>query len=202
NWRAGDRVEVSMPFSIRVERTIDRPDTQSIYWGPILMPIVGDPGDGGFRELTLYRHLKRDGDHSRTAITPDGATPAGDRLFTTHGFTLRPWYIGNVQPQSAYFRRVEPQIVFGSIDSGVPNRKRDDGLPDYDVPVEGIPSPGHDGPTFLDLVWDKAPFATHGAFVAVVARLAEKFVDAGEFTTEEKALVVAAAGRAVNELAP
>jgi hypothetical protein len=98
--------------------------------------------------------------------------------------------------------RVEPQIVFGSIDSGVPNRKRDDGLPDYDVPVEGILSPGHDGPTFLDLVWDKAPFATHGDFVAVVARLAEEFVNAGEFTTEEKDPVVAAAGRAVNELAP
>jgi hypothetical protein len=38
--------------------------------------------------------------------------------------------------------------------------------------------------------------------VAVVARLAEEFVDAGEFTTEEKGLVVSAAGRAVNELAP
>jgi DUF1680 family protein len=202
SWRAGDRVDVSMPFSIRVERAIDRPDTQSIYWGPILMPIVGDPGDGGFRELTLYRHLKRDGDYSRAAITPDGATPAGDRLFTAQGFALRPWYIGDSRPQSAYFRRVEPQIVFGSIDSGVPNRKRDDGLPDYDVPVEGIPSPGHDGPTFLDLVWDEAPFATHGDFVAVVARLAEEFVDAGEFTTEEKDLVVAAAGRAANELAP
>jgi len=201
-WRPGDRVEISMPFSIRIERAIDRPDTQSIYWGPILMPILGDPGNGTFRELTLYRFLKLDGDYSRAAITKAGTTPAGDQLFTTHGFTLRPWYIGDSQPHSAYFRRVEPQIVFGSIDSGVPNRRRDDGLPNYDVPVEGIVSPGHDGPTFLDLVWDEAPFATHGHFVSTVARTAEAFVAAGTFTAAEKDQVVSAAARARRELAP
>jgi uncharacterized protein len=200
-WSRGDRVDIAMPFSIRIERSIDRPDTQAIFWGPILMPILGSTG-GSFRELTLYRDLKRDGDYTRAAITPAGATPAGDQLFTTRGLNLRPWYIGDTQPHSAYFRRVEPQIVFGSIDSGVPNRKRDDGLPDYDVPVEGVPSPGHDGPTFLDLVWDEAPFATHGDFVGVVARTAADFVRAGTYTDEEKDAIVAAAGRAVNELAP
>jgi hypothetical protein len=70
------------------------------------------------------------------------------------------------------------------------------------VPVEGILSPGHDGPTFLDLVWDEAPFATHGDFVGVVARLAEEFVDADTFTAAEKDAVVDAAGRARDELAP
>jgi uncharacterized protein len=200
-WQRGDRVDVSMPFSIRIERAIDRPDTQSIFWGPILMPILGDPG-GGFRELTMYRDLKRDGDYSRAAIKPAGTSASGDRLFTAYGLDLRPWYVGDGQPHSAYFRRVEPQIVFGSIDSGVPNRKRDEGLPAYDVPVDGIPSPGHDGPTFLDLVWDEAPFATHGQFVGVVARLAADFVEAGTFTDDEKDAVVAAAGRAVNDLAP
>jgi len=37
---------------------------------------------------------------------------------------------------------VEPRIVFGSIDTGVPNYKRNGGLPTYDVPVAGVPSPG------------------------------------------------------------
>jgi uncharacterized protein len=197
NWSRGDTIEVSMPFSIRIERARDRPDTQSVFYGPVLMPILGNPGGGSYRELTLYRFLKRDGDYSRAAITP-----AGGMTFTTHGFTLRPHFVGDAQPHSPYFRRVEPEIVFGSIASGVPNRKRDDDLPNYDVPVTGITSPGDDGLTFLDIVWDEAPFATHGAFVATVARTAEQFVAAGLFTEEEKDRVMSAAGRANNELQP
>jgi DUF1680 family protein len=202
NWRSGDRVDVSMPFSIRIERAIDRPDTQSIFWGPALMAILGDPGGGSYRELTLYRYLKLDGDYSREAIKPAATTPAGDQTFTTHGFPLRPWYIGDTQPQSAYFRRVEPEIVFGSISTGVPNRKRDDDLPNYDVPVQGITSPGDDGLTFLDIVWDRAPFRDHGQFVSTVARTADDFVERGLFSPEEKDIVVSAAARAHDELAP
>jgi DUF1680 family protein len=196
-WSPGDTIEVSMPFSIRIERAMDRPDTQAVFWGPVLMPILGNPGGGSYRELTLYRYLKRDGDYSREAITP-----AAGGTFTTHGFTLRPWYVGDGQPHSAYFRRVEPEIVFGAIGTGVPNYKRDDDLPNYDVPVAGIPSPGDDGLTFLDVVWDEAPFATHGDFVSVVARTAEEFLDTGLFTVEEKDTVVSAAARALRELAP
>ncbi|RIQ25081.1 beta-L-arabinofuranosidase domain-containing protein [Jiangella rhizosphaerae] len=200
-WRPGDVVDVSMPFGIRIERAIDRPDTQSIMWGPLLMPILGNPGGGTYRELTLYPHLKLDGDYSRTAITAAGTSPAGDQLFTTHGFSLRPWYVGDTQAHSAYFRRVEPRIVFGSIDTGVPNVKRNDGLPNYDVPVAGIPSPGTDGLTFLDVVWDNAPFANHGDFVATVARTAEEFVGKGLLTDEQKDTVVSAAASARTELA-
>jgi uncharacterized protein len=196
-WRRGDRIDVSMPFSIRIERARDRPDTQSVFYGPVLLPIVGDPGGGSYRELTLYRDLKRDGDYSRAAITPlDG------RDFTTHGLTLRPHYVGDTLPHSPYFRRVEPEIVFGSIATGVPNHKRNDGLPDYDVPVEGIPSPGTDGLTFLDVVWDEAPFATHGDFVATVRQTARGFAEAGLLTQEEQRRVVSAAARARRELEP
>ncbi|GFJ85042.1 hypothetical protein [Phytohabitans houttuyneae] len=168
----------------------------------MLLQIVGNPGGGSFRELTLYRHLKRDGDYSRAAITLNGTTQAGDPSFTAQGYTVRPYYISDTQPVSSYFRRVEPTIVFGSIDTGVPNRKRNDGLPAYDVPVTGIPSPGSDGPTFLDLVWDKAPFANHGAFVAAVTGTAEAFVAAGVFSAAEKDVVVARAAGAAQELAP
>jgi len=197
SWRRGDRIDVSMPFSVRIERARDRPDTQSVFYGPVLLPIVGDPGGGSYRELTLYRDLKRDGDYSRAAITPvDG------RDFTTHGLTLRPHYVGDTLPHSPYFRRVEPEIVFGSIATSVPNRKRNDGLPDYDVPVEGIPSPGTDGLTFLDVVWDEAPFDTHGDFVATVRRTARDFEKAGLLTRDEERRVVSAAASARRELEP
>jgi len=202
SWTPGDTIDISMPFSIRIERAMDRPDTQAIFWGPVLMQILGNPGGGSYRELSLYRFLKRDGDYSRAAITPAGVTAAGDLTFTTHGFTLRPYYIGDTQPASSYFRRVEPRIVFGSIDTGVPNYKRNDGLPNYDVPVAGIPSPGTDGLTFLDVVWDQAPFANHGQFVSAVARTAEDFLAAGIFTAEEKDLVVSKAAQSRQELAP
>jgi DUF1680 family protein len=196
-WRKGDEIEVSMPFSVRIERARDRPDTQSVFHGPVLLPIVGDPGGGSYRELTLYRHLKRDGDYSREAITPaDGHT------FTTHGLTLRPHYIGDALPHSPYFRRVEPEIVFGSIATGVPNVKRNDGLPDYDVPVEGIPSPGTDGLTFLDVVWDEAPFDRHDDFVRTVRRTARDFHGAGLLTRRQRGEVVRAAERARRDLRP
>jgi uncharacterized protein len=196
-WSPGDTVEITMPFSIRIERARDRPDTQSVFFGPVLLPILGNPGGGSYRELTLYRHLKRDGDYSRAAITP-----AGGQTFTTHGLTLRPHYVGDSQPHSPYFRRVEPHIVFGSIDTGVPNYKRNDGLPNYDVPVEGIPSPGTDGLTFLDIVWDQAPFKNHGEFASVVEWTAYEFLSAGRFTHSERNRVVRAAERANRELRP
>ncbi|MEU5725526.1 beta-L-arabinofuranosidase domain-containing protein [Micromonospora sp. NPDC047738] len=201
-WQPGDTIEIRMPFSIRIERAVDRPDTQAIFWGPLLMQILGNPGGGNYRELSLYRHLKRDGDYARSAITHASTTAAGDMLFTTHGFTLRPYYISDSQAASSYFRRVEPTIVFGSIDTGVPNYKRNDGLPNYDVPVTGIPSPGTDGLTFLDLVWDQAPFTNHGGFQSAVARTADAFLAAGIFTQAEKDLVVSSAAHAKNELAP
>ncbi|WP_233512362.1 beta-L-arabinofuranosidase domain-containing protein [Micromonospora deserti] len=201
-WTPGDTIEIRMPFSIRIERAPDRPDTQSIFWGPVLMQILGNPGVGNYRELSLFRHLKRDGDYSHSAITHASTTAAGDLLFTTHGFTLRPYYIGDTQAASSYFRRVEPTIVFGSIDTGVPNHKRNDSLPNYDIPVSGVPSPGTDGPTFLDLVWDQAPFANHGQFVSTVTETAEAFVRAGTFTEAEKDLIVSYAAQSNKELEP
>ncbi|MCO8277504.1 hypothetical protein M1L60_43695 [Actinoplanes sp. TRM 88003] len=69
------------------------------------------------------------------------------------------------------------------------------------MPVTGIPSPGTDGPTFLDLVWDHAPFATHQQFVTTVTDTATAFVTAGVFTAAEKNALVTAADAAKDELA-
>lgn len=199
-WSRGDVVEVRMPFSVRIERAVDRPDTQAVFWGPVLLQVMGDAGGGAFPELSLYRHLKRDGDYARAAITAGARTAAGDPTFSVGGLELRPYYISDTRAASSYFRRVEPTVVFGSIDTGVPNRKRDDGLPNYDVPVDGVTSPGHDGPTFLDLLWDRAPFVNHGQFVATARSLADAFVVAGAFTAVERDAVVAKAASAEREL--
>jgi len=80
-------------------------------------------------------------------------------------------------------RRQEPTIVFGSVDSGVTNAKRDDGV------------------TFLDAVWAGAPFADHGRFVASVERVATEWSTAGRLTAAQKNDILQAARRAERELA-
>ena len=101
DWRPGDTVEIRMPFSLRIERALDRPDTQAVFWGPVLLQVMGDPGGGAFRELSLYRHLKRDGDYGRAAVTAGAVTAAGDPTFTAGGLALRPYYISDGQAASA-----------------------------------------------------------------------------------------------------
>ncbi|KAK2753593.1 hypothetical protein FQN54_007370 [Arachnomyces sp. PD_36] len=204
-WQDGDIVEVRMPFTIQTERALDRPDTQSLMWGPVVLQILGSPTtESGYHELSLYRYLKRDGDYSRAAVALQDTTPNGDPLFKAAegNLTMRPYYIGDGSATSSYFRRVEPNVVFGTIDTEVPNRKRNDHLPDYDVPVEGITSPGKDGPTFLDLVWDQAPFATHAVFMDTVTSIVSAFVDAGIYTPKERDAIVKNAREAEKELAP
>lgn len=203
-WSSGDVIDVALPKSIRVERALDRPDTQSILWGPVVLQVVGTPSNGSLWELSLYKHLKRDGDYQRAAIRRASNSTAGDPLFTVANTTVnvRPYYISTESPVSTYFRRVEPTVIFGTIDTGVPNRKRNDGLPNYDVPVAGISSPGNDGPTFLDLVWDQAPFESHNAFLEAVTTVADDLVSAGVYSAEEKEFIVAGAEASEKELQP
>lgn len=53
-----------------------------------------------------------------------------------------------------------------------------------------------------DIVWDQAPFRTHGDFVAAVAGTADDFLRRGLFTAAEKDTVVSAAARAKAQLTP
>jgi DUF1680 family protein len=207
SWASGDIIEVKMPFSIRIERALDRPDTQAVMWGPILLQTVGNPTDSDYWHLSLYRHLKRDGDYRRAAFKQTGTSSGSDPIFTAStsmnaSVTVRPYYISDTQPVSTYFRRVEITVIFGTIDTGVPNRKRNDGLPRYDVPVANISTPGTDGPTFLDVLWDQAPFDTHAEFLKAVESTADAFVAAQIFTVSEKNAILQKASEAEQELAP
>jgi hypothetical protein len=69
-------------------------------------------------------------------------------------------------------------IVFGTSDSGVPNRAR------------------HDGRTFLDVLWQQAPFPTSAHFVRSVRTLAGRWLSENLFTRSEHDRVVAAANQA------
>lgn len=107
-----------------------------------------------------------------------------------------PYYIGDEEPGSVYFLRDEPEVVFGGVKTGVKNQKRDDGLPAYDVPVQGVPANGHDGPTFLDVVWDGAPFESHAAFVKEVEGRVEEWVGRRIYSEEDGRKIVEGARRA------
>jgi hypothetical protein len=205
SWSPGDRIDISMPYSFRVERAIDDPSVQSIYYGPILLAVqaepVGDDLESGFLDVGLYRYMKLDGD-----LAP-AMTPAGKPLhFRIDDLELAPFFVADpepegweppepdpdspfrgrrsppTQPYHVYVKRHEPRIVFGSVDSGAPNPADPDGL------------------TFLDAVWDGAPFRTHAEFVALVEELAEEWEGAGTLTALDRDAIVEAAQRAEEDL--
>jgi hypothetical protein len=190
-WKTGDTIEIAMPFSFRTERALDNPSVQSIFYGPTLLAaqhdVVGKDFESGLINLSFYRYLKLDGD-----LAPAMAAGPAPLHFTTGGYTLAPFFVADPAPAGAeppptkpyhvYVRRHEPQIVFGSIDAGVPNAKREDGL------------------TFLDVLWANAPFTNHRALTSAVGRIAAEWEKAGRFTAQERAAVVTAAGKAEQEL--
>ncbi len=187
-WKSGDKIEIAMPLGFRAERTIDDPSVQSIYYGPTLLavqaPAVGNNLETGLINVSLYKHFKLSGDFSA------GMAPVADKPlhFVYNGQTLAPFFVsdpqaGQTQPYHMYVRRQEPTIVFGSVDSGVANAKRDDGV------------------TFLDAVWAGAPFADHGRFVASVERVATEWSTAGRLTAAQQNDILQAARRAERDLA-
>jgi DUF1680 family protein len=107
DWSPGDIVEISLPFQLRVERALDDPSVQSLFYGPVLLTTLGAPM-GQFLKLSFYRHLKRDGDLGR-AVGP-GALP---NHFTIGTNNLRPLYIADTQAYHTYFKRDEPRSGSG-----------------------------------------------------------------------------------------
>ena len=187
-WRSGDRIEIAMPLSFRAERTIDDPAVQSIFYGPTLLavqaPALGSNLETGLISVSLYKHFKLSGDFG-AGMTPVVGKPLH---FTYDGHTLAPFFVadpqaGETQPYHIYVRRQEPRIVFGSVDSGAANSKREDGV------------------TFLDAVWAGAPFANHDRFVAAVEGTAAEWRTAGRLAQAEQTAIVQAARRAEKDLA-
>jgi hypothetical protein len=151
---------------------------QSLFYGPLVLPALNESRT--WRTFSFYQHLKLDGDLG-AAVTPQ----AQPNFFTTHDHTLRPLYIGIDDAQHVYFKRAEPTVVFGTVDSGVSNETVDD-----------------DGLSFLDRVWEAAPFPNHGRLVRRVRDVSAWWQEAGRFTRDQRQAVIAAAGRAEDSLRP
>ncbi|MFF5184341.1 beta-L-arabinofuranosidase domain-containing protein [Streptomyces sp. NPDC000345] len=154
-WRDGDVVRVAMPFRLRVEKALDEPSLQTLFYGPV--NLVARDSSTTYREFGLYRDAALSGD-----LLPSLAPVSGKPLhFTLDGTEFAPFFEGTEDPTHAYWRRVEPRVVFGNSDAGVANPARADGT------------------TLLDEVWAGAPFASKGALVERVETVVDAWVSAG-----------------------
>jgi DUF1680 family protein len=170
-WSTGDTIEITAPFTLRIERALDDPATQSIAYGPV--PLVIQSSATTYQNLTLYRDYPLSRDLGR-AIRP-AATPMS---FTTNGLTLVPFYLATTARYHMYFKRAEPRVVFGSTDTGVVNRS------------------GGDGRTFLDEVWDQGPFTDKAGFIRAVGDVSSHRLDAGQLSRQERQTLINAASQA------
>ncbi len=171
-WRDGDLVKIDFPFQMRVEKALDAPATQSLFYGPI--NLVARDRRTGFLQLALFRNTALSGD-----LLPSFTPVAGKPLhYTLEGIEFAPFFEGTEDPTHVYFRRTEPKIVFGSLDSGVANPA------------------GTDGTTFLDELWAGAPYPARNDFLQAVTTTVASWVKAGRLAAADGDQVVLTARRA------
>ncbi|MDO0931073.1 glycoside hydrolase family 127 protein [Streptomyces sp. DG2A-72] len=171
-WRGGDTVRVTLPFRLRVEKALDDPSLQTLFYGPV--NLVARNSSTSHLQFGLYRNAALSGDLLPT-LTPVSGKPLH---YTLDGTEFAPFAEGTEDPTHAYFRRSEPRVVFGTRDSGVANPAKTDGT------------------TLLDEVWAGAPFATKAALVARVRSSVNAWVSAGLLSRANGRTVVATAERA------
>ncbi len=181
-WSAGDRIDISMPFTFHAEPTIDEPSVQAIYHGPILLAVqhdaIGKDLKTGLIPMGFYGSMKLDGD-----LSPAMQATGQPNFYATNGYELAPFYVadpqaGDTKHYHVYVRRHEPKIVFGGVDSGVANPAREGGV------------------TLLDEVWSAAPFRSHDVFVAQVERVTKSWRTEGKLTEHDRNRIVATARKA------
>ncbi|MFH9574310.1 beta-L-arabinofuranosidase domain-containing protein [Streptomyces sp. NPDC017230] len=171
-WRRGDTVRVRVPFRLRVEKALDDPSLQALFYGPV--NLVGRDPSTDLLECGLYRDAGLSGDLLPT-LTP---VPGKPLHYTLDGTEWAPFAEGTEDPTHAYFRRSEPRVVLGGTDSGVANPAKDDGT------------------TLLDEIWAAAPFRDKGALVTHVRSTVDAWVEAGLLGGDEGEQVVRTARKA------
>ncbi|MEU1405957.1 beta-L-arabinofuranosidase domain-containing protein [Streptomyces sp. NPDC005728] len=171
-WRPGDTVRVGIPFRLRVEKALDDPSLQALFYGPVNLVARNSATD--HLELGLYRNAALSGD-LLPSLTPVAGAPLH---YTLDGIEFAPFFEGTENPTHAYIRRSEPRVVFGGLDSGVANPARSDAT------------------TLLDEIWAGAPFRRKGALVARVRDVVAAWVAQGLLGQAEGATVVRTAEKA------
>ncbi|MGW1780647.1 beta-L-arabinofuranosidase domain-containing protein, partial [Streptomyces sp. NPDC002143] len=170
-WQSGDVVRIAVPFRLRVEKALDDPSLQTLFYGPV--NLVGRNSSTSYLQFGLYANAALSGD-----LLPTLTAVSGKPLhYTLNGTEFAPFHEGTEDPTHAYWRRAEPRIVFGNSDSGVADPAKTDGT------------------TLLDEVWAGAPFASKAALVARVQTVVNAWVAAGLLTQAngEKAVSTASA---------
>lgn len=171
-WRGGDVVRVTMPFRLRVEKALDDPSLQTLFYGPV--NLVGRSSGTSHLSVGLYRNAGLSGD-----LLPSLAPVSGKPLhYTLGGIEFAPFYEGSEDPTHAYVKRSEPKVVLGGTDSGVANPAKSNGT------------------TLLDEIWAGAPFADKGALVARVQSTVGSWVSAGLLSQADGQKVVTTAQNA------
>ncbi|MEE1837315.1 beta-L-arabinofuranosidase domain-containing protein [Streptomyces sp. SP17KL33] len=171
-WRAGDVVRVTIPFRLRVEKALDDPSLQTLFYGPV--NLVARSSATSYLSVGLYRNAGLSGD-----LLPSLAPVSGKPLhYTLDGTEFAPFHEGSEDPTHAYVKRSEPKVVLGGTDSGVANPAKSDGT------------------TLLDEIWAGAPFADKGALVARVQSTVGSWVSAGLLSQADGQKVVTTAQNA------
>ena len=168
-WRAGDVVRISVPFRLRVEKALDDPSLQTLFYGPV--NLVARSTSTGYLSFGLYRNAALSGD-LLPSLTPVSGKPLH---YTLNGTEFAPFSEGTEDATHAYVRRAEPTVVFGTVSSGVANPAKADGT------------------TLLDEIWAGAPFANKAALVARVQSTTAAWVTAGLLTQANANTVVSTA---------
>jgi DUF1680 family protein len=151
-WNSGDKIEIDMPFTLRAERALDDPTVQTLMYGPV--NLVARDSRTSFLPFGFYGSSRLDGDLA-PAMSPIGDKPLH---FNIAGVEFAPFLEGTTDAFHAYFRRHEPVVVFGGVDTGVTNPARADMM------------------TLLDDVWVAAPFANKAEFLRRVNEVLAKWV--------------------------
>ncbi|WP_045743612.1 beta-L-arabinofuranosidase domain-containing protein [Actinoplanes rectilineatus] len=167
-WRSGDRVGLTLPFRLRIERALDDPSLQALLYGPLAL--IAKSAQSSYLPMSWYGSLPLTGDLAE--VVKPGTAPL---TFRAGEVEFGPFHIGDTAAYHAYFRRDEPRIVFFGVDSGVPNR------------------PDPTGTTFLDRLWSSAPFAGRRTFQRAVTGLTRDWQAAGLLTEAEVTAVRAVA---------
>ena len=81
-WRAGDAIELRMPFTFRLDYLVDQPNVASLFYGPILLA-AEEPA-----ARTDWRKVELDARDIGRSIAGDPAT----LRFSIAGVAFRPFY--------------------------------------------------------------------------------------------------------------
>lgn len=165
-WANGDKVKLSLPMGLRVDRAMDDPNQVSLFYGPILLAAdLGTEGISGaslttsgnmdlsmFGLITAPVLINGDAENPASWLTPDGSGPLHFTVAGAYGgqaarktLAVRPFYDLHYTRYAVYFKMAAPSAV-SSWTGGAGNPQWSDPA-NWTVPVVAERALGFDSPT-------------------------------------------------------